>query len=303
MARSNKQLLVSNQRLALIWVVAIGVLVLLGGVWAWYQYLHRGAYNVFWGTVDTNLNLFGVTRTTTQENGEAKFQQRMQISLGANDVARGVTAITQPSANGTTVVVTETIGTPTNNYVRYTSIQSPTKVNTDSILNKWSRDLLVVGNNQNRSILTDNLLSALPIADLSQPQRQEIVQMMKDMGVYTVDYKGAKVVERDGKQGYEYSVRIDFQKYMAVAQRIDEMMGIGQLKDLDLQSYASAQPQDVTLVMSIDGRQLLEISYDDSTLKESFSSYGARLPVELPQTDTPRSELEEKIQRLFAPQS
>lgn len=301
MARSNKHIPLTNQQLATVWMAVIGLLVLLGGLWAWYQYLHRGTYNVFWDTVDNNLNLFGVTRQTTQENGNAKFNQKLQISLGANDVAHGVTTVMQPTAAGNNVIVTETIGTPTNNYVRYTNIQTPTKVNTAPIINKWSRDLLVVGNTQNRSTLTDGLLSALPIADLSQPQRQEIVQFMKDNNVYTVDYKGAKVVERAGKQGYEYNVRIDFQKYMEAAKQIDAMMGIGQLKNVDLQSYENAQPQDVTLVMSIDGRQLLEISYPGSTLKETFSSYGARVPVELPETDMSRSELETLIKRVFGP--
>jgi len=298
-----------SRQLLTAWLLALATLIFAGGGWAWYQYVHRSTYGVFWDTIDNNLNIFGVTRTITQDNNGADFQQKLQISLGAENMARGLTTISQSDQNGQeTTVITETLGTPTTNYARYTDIkvQSPDSKKLpdfSSVKNVWSRELLVTGDTQNQSVLAEGLFSSIPFARLSQLQRQELVQFMKDNKVYEVDYRGAKVVERAGKQSYEYEVLVNLEGYIETLKKIDEYMGLGQLEGVDPAAYAGSEPAKLTVTTSIDGRQLLEVAYSGSTRKEQYSSYGARISSVLPETDLLRPELEQRVQKIFTPQN
>lgn len=296
-----------SQQLLTVWVFALGLLILLGGLFGWYQYVHRSTYGVFWDTIDNNLNIYGVTRTIEQNNNGATFKQKLQISLGANNVARGVTTVVQPSQEGKTTIVSETIGTPSANYARYVDIsitgKGVSQPDVSTVKNVWSQEPLIVGANQNESILAEGLFSSFPLADLTQPQRQEVVQFMKDSKVYSVDYKAAKVVTRAGKQAYEYTVLVNLESYIATLKKIDSMMGLGQLRTVDPKAYADAEPAQLTVANSINGRQLLEVDYAGSTRTEKYSSYGARFSADIPKTTLKRSDLEQKIQSIFGPQT
>lgn len=81
------------------------------------------------------------------------------------------------------------------------------------------------------------------------------------------------------------------------------MMGLKQLERVDPAQYEGAQDARLTVVSSIDGRQLLEVSYDGADRKETYSGYGAHVAEDLPTTDVLRSDLEKKVQQLFAPTS
>lgn len=311
---AKKKTPVDSQRQVAVRLFALGVIILLGGMFAWYQYVHKSAYNVFWDTIDNNLNIFGVTRTIEQDANGAEFNQKLQISLGAENVARGATVITQPTQEGTTTVITETLGTPTNNYTRYIDITTQTadgspvkQPDISSVKNVWSRESLTQGDTQNQNVnqsaFAEGLFSSVPFAYLSQPQRQKVVQFMKDNEVYSADYRNAKTVNRAGKQAYEYNVVVNLKGYIETLKMIDEMMGLQQLTGVNPAAYDGAEPAQLTIVSGIDGRQLLEVSYTGTTRKETYSAYGARIHVDLPETNLPRTQLEEKIQSIFTPQT
>lgn len=169
-----------NRQLAIVWLCALGVVIFIGGLWAWYQYVHRSSYNVFWAMVDNNLRTRGVTRTTEQTSSGSKVISKSQLSLGSPNLVKGLTTIKQDSGDGTTVVVTETLGTPTANFARYLDIQSPAKKDVSSIKNVWGREVLVGGEQQNQSVFAEALFSSIPFANLTQAQRQELVKYMQD---------------------------------------------------------------------------------------------------------------------------
>jgi hypothetical protein len=290
-----------NQRLVTVWAFAIGLLIFLGGLWCWYQYVHRNTYNVFWDSIDNNLDIYGVTRTVDQEANGSSVQQKLQVSLGQDNIARSITTIKQPTQGGETTVITETIGTPGDNFTRYTDIKSPAPVDTSKVRNVWSREKLAAGAGQNQSVFAEGLFSSIPFANLTQPQRQELVTFMKDQKVYEVDYRGAKTVERAGKQGFEYTVQVNLQAYIETLKKIDTMMGLKQLESVDPAQYAGAEPAQLVIVNSIDGRQLLEVTYAGTSRKETYSSYGARIIINIPDAKIQRAELEQQIQSIFTP--
>jgi len=304
--RAKKQLPLGNRQLIIAWIVAIGVVVLMGGLWSWYKYVHRGSYNVFWDMIDNNLSIYGVTRTVEQTNGTAKVNQKVQLFLGAQNLAKGKTVLIQQNQNGgTTTIVSEMLGTNSNNYVRYVDIAVTGAAQPDisSIKNKWSKELLTRGTTQNQSVLAEGLFSSVPIANLTLAQRQELVGAMKRNKTYDVDYRGAKTVERAGKQAYEYKVKVNLKGYITALKKIDELMGLKQLERVDPAQYDSTSSAELTMVSSINGRQLLEVTYNGAGRKETYSGYGARQNIETPDTGLTRSELEQKIQAIFGPRS
>jgi hypothetical protein len=163
----------------------------------------------------------------------------------------------------------------------------------------WSRELLLRGAQQNQSVFAEALFSSVPFAQLTPAQRQELVQFMKDNKVYDVDYRGATVVERAGKQAYEYKATVNLPAYIETLKKVDAMMGLGQLETVDPAQYEGAAAAELTIVSSIDGRQLLEVTYPGTSRKETYSSYGARVNVPVPDTDLTRGELEQRVQKIF----
>lgn len=283
------------------WIWALGILILVGGVWAWYVYIHQGAYNVFWATIDNNLRTSGVTRRVEQSEGLSSVDQTLQVFLGSQNLVRGHVSITQPdTTGGTTTVTSEVIGTPTSNYARYTDIKVAGDPDLSTIKDVWSKELLVGGQSQNRSLFAEGIFSSMPFSNLTQGQRQEAVQFMKDNSVYEVDYKGAQKVERAGKQAYEYKVNVNLAGYIGLLKKLDGYMGLGQLDSVDPAQFEDASDANLTVVFSIDGRQLLEVTYDGATRKETYSGYGANTLIDIPEASLPRSELEQRVQEIFS---
>ncbi len=296
-----KDVPMDGRKLAIVWLCILGTLILVGGVWMWYSFIHRNPYKVFWDSVATSLRTQGVTRQIKQTTGQTELDQTIQLSLGQNNVARGITTITQPSANGETKVLTEIIGTPDNNFARYTDIQTANRPDISSIQNVWSRENLVQGFGQNQSVFAETVFSSVPFANLTSAQQQELLQFMKDNKVYDVDYRGAKVVERAGKQAYEYKVNVNLKSYIEALKKIDEWMGLKQMSAVDPDQYAGLDPAQLTIVSGINSRQVLEITFGGSARTEKYFGYGAQVPVEVPDTNLMREQLELQIQKIFTP--
>lgn len=296
---------VDPQRLMINWLVALAVVILLGGLWTWYQYVHRSTYGVFWDTVNNSLNINGVTRTVEQAGNGGQMKQTLQLSLGQHNLARGVTTITQPNQqdDGQLIIQTEIVGTPTTNFARYVGISGITpssQADLASVKDIWSQETVTKGQ-FGQNVFIESIFGSIPFGDLNAAQRQELVQFMKDNKVYDVDYRGAKVVNRDGKQAYEYNVKVNIPAYIASLVMLDDMLGLGQLTGVDPATSEGTAPAELTVVASIDGRQLLEIGFVGAPRTEKYSAYGVHVDGLLPEAVLPRVELEQKVQKLFAP--
>lgn len=280
-----------------------GVLIFLVATLCWYQFVYINPAQIFWATVDGNLQTQGVTRHLVQKTDASNMDQYLQLQLGQNNLVSGRTTIErQQDGKTTSKVVTEDIGTPTANYSKYTELTVPTEkksVDLSSVVNVWSiMDL--TDSSRPQSIFSEVAYGVLPFGRLNNVQRAELVSLMQDKKVYTIDYESASRETVNGRQALRYKVKITPEAYITVLQKYDQMMNLKMLTGVDPTAYANQPPFEVEVVIDMYARQIMEIKYvSDETRQETYSGYGIQPKLDLPQNPEPRNALEQRLSKLF----
>lgn len=275
-----------------------GGIILLGLTgWMWWHYHYLNPQTVFWGAVNNNLVVSGVTKHTTSQNEAGNLSQYDQISFGANNVVKTSSTVTQnPQDAQKSVVVTESIGMPTQNFARYTKIEGSStdgkKPDFGKILNVWSKQTVDQDNN---GVFADAIFDAIPFALLSQKNRQDVVNSMQTNQVYDIDFSDVKKERKDGKLLYTYQAAIAADKYVAMLKQVDSLMGLKQLSVLDPSQYQGSQPIQVQFTVDAVGHQLAAVEYTGTNRKIAYSSWGVPLKLQLPDAKLTRSELQTKL--------
>lgn len=307
MARNSNNVAIDSQKTLIVWLFVLASLIFAGGLYGWYQYIHKSPYRVFWGMVDNNLRTFGVTRTYKQENPGISLEQNLRLVLGANNAAVGVTNIKQTYESGQkTEITTEVVGTPKANFARYTKINTeqkltkPAKANLLELKDIWSKEELGRPDQVSQSVFSEAAyFVTVPYANISQKNRSDIVGFMKSNTVYDIDFKDAHEVTKNGKKAVAYKVKINVTKHLEMLKKLDSIMGLKQLDEVGAPP-GNSPPVEVRMFVGIDSRQLLSVDYVGANRTENFSSFGARVNTDLPKADITRSQLEQKLQNLLS---
>ncbi len=298
---------IDGQKTLIVWLFVLATLIFAGGLYGWYQYIHKSPYRVFWGMVDNNLRTYGVTRTYQQKNPGITLEQNLRLALGANNVAVGITNIKQVNENGKkTEITSEVVGTPKANFARYTKINTEqnltksSKANLEQLKNTWSKEELNRPEQVSQSVFSEAAyFVAVPYANISLKDRSSIVTFMKDKNVYDVDFKDTHIVTKSGKKAISYKLKINVAKHLEMLKKLDTILGLNQLNKVGAPSEDSA-PVELRMIVGIDSRQLLSVDYVGANRTENFSTFGARVNTDLPKANLTRAQLEQKLQDLLS---
>lgn len=258
---------------------------------------------VFWGTINNNLIITGVTKQTQTKEESGSLEQTQQISLGAQNVVRTSGVVTQqPTDAAATTVHTETIGTPEADFARYTKIETNQKTSSNQdfnfgeALNMWSEQKIESGGSGS---FGEALYGIIPVSFIQSSARNQIVNEMKSRNTYVVDYGSVKKRTENGRLIYDYSVKVDPQQYVVALKNIDKASGLNQLQQVDPSQYAGSQPVEISVSIDARAQQLVSISYPNSARTETYSGYGIFRPVELPQQTVPQAKLQEMLNKIL----
>lgn len=283
-------------------IVLVAIVVLAIGIYVWRLSVFASPENTFWGMVNSNLTTNGVTREITQKNGTAELVQKMQLNLGARNYVHGKTIVAQDDEQNKIRVVTESLTTKDQNFVRYTEVdaqRSGEQVRDFSgIVNKWALDENENSGQQN--VFYEMVYSIVPFGNLNAQQRQELNEFVRTNNVYDIDFANAKIETNQGKSAYRYNVKINQVKYVELLQKFDQMMNLNQLGGLNSADYEGAQNVALEVVVAIDSRQLLEVNFPAGQRKEKYFAYGATSNLDVPEAVVPKSDLESGLQKLLA---
>lgn len=285
-------------------VYIIGGLLILLSLFMWYRFVYVNPSQTFWATINSNLQTRGVTRRLVQKNETGSLEQFLQLQLGQQNLVSGQTTIERMQDGETTSkIVTEDIGTPTANYSQYTEFMVATakgkQVDLSSVTNKWSVSELA-NDPQSQSIFNEIAYGVLPFGRLSAGQRAELIALMQDKKVYSVDYSKAKKETVNGRSVYRYGVKIAPEAYITMLQRFDQMMNLGSLTGIDPTAYQNQPAFEVEVVIDIHARQIIEIKYaNDESRQETYVAYGFQPSVIVPENAEPRESIEQRISKLL----
>lgn len=281
------------------WVtVGGGVALLLFSGWVWWHFTYLNPENVFWGALQNNLQLSGVTKQVSSEEN-AKIEEYAQISLGSVNAVKSVASVTQ---NDNFKVVTETVGTPNANYTRYTQIKTPQKkkdgqpLDFSKVVNRWGK--LELGG-QASSKFSEVLYSGIPVSRLNKQAAQAVLKTMKTE-VYQVDFAKVGKKRQQGRLEYEYKVKIAPASYVAMLKQLDALNNLKQMQQLDPAQYQGSEQIEITVVINAQGRQISRVTYDASGRQENYRAYGARPSWTVPETNLASRDLEQEVNQAFS---
>lgn len=289
---------------SLVWLLIVaGLAFFIGFGLLWWRSVYSSPHHVFEGMLNNSLKVNGVTRKVTQSSNGQSVLQISQLNLNGKPIVHSQTTLTQ--GEPTTTVVTENIGTPNDDYVRYTSIKtSQTKPSGEtldftSILNVWGKsDTGAAPTTTDGDSYNEAVLGVVPFGKLSKAHRQELLKMMHDTNVYEVDYANVRRVTENGRPRYVYSVTVDAVAYVTLLKRFGELTGLNHLGDLDPNVYAGSGRLPFVLTVDVRSHELAKIEYADGQRVETLSGYNASHEVTIPTNAIGTDELQARLQAL-----
>lgn len=279
-----------------------GLIILLTFSWLWWNNVHNNPKNVFEGMLKNSLQLKGLTRSVHQEGVGQTLDQKIALNLTPSSFALSKTAIHQEGAV-TADVTTESIGTPQNDYVRYTFIETSQKkdngepLDFSSILNIWggseSSDSTTDG-----ELFNESVFGIVPFANLTPRERDEILNLMIANNIYEVDYEALKKETKDGRPTIVYEVEVDPSNYVVMLKRLAELTNLNNLGHLNPSDYAGADKVRFVLEVDVWSRQLTRVVYGNGEREEHISSHNIVRGVAIPKDSISIEELQDRLQKI-----
>lgn len=255
-------------------ILLAAILLFALSLWSWWQFVFNSPDKIFWGMVQNNLRTSAFSRTTIQDDGQQQVAQVTETTILPTPLANNQTTIIQPEAK----VVTESVGTPFRDYVRYTNV-STSRLNAagkpmdfSSVLNVWgasTADNSVTGG----QLFNKTVLGIVPMGIINAQDRAEVYKAMHDNNVYV--YTKAKTVGSGLRRTYVYDVKVNPVAYVTVLKTYAETLGLTHLKTIEPSQYESTQPISVQLSVDSLSRQLTEVSYGNGARRELYTAFGS----------------------------
>lgn len=295
MAKINKNIL------SVIYGLILAAILIVAGWFAWSKIV-VDPDKVLSGALNNSLSTSSVTREVAQNQGTSGVDQVSYISFRQPDPSANTkTTIYQTTSTNTTASVeTETLGTNSSDYVRYTSISEAGGEDgtggLGDLIGTWAQR-----NSGGDSISEDNLtffneglFSIIPFGNLDKSSRETLLGLINDKNLY--EYTSAEEKFENGRLVYVYDFNINPGDLIDVLRYYMELTGNGDPEQLDPAEYENAPPVPVQIKVDVLSRQVASIEYSQGRI-ENYSGYGLYRPVEIPTEAIPIEQLQQRVQQ------
>ncbi len=286
------------------WLFGAGIMLLAVFGFLWWHVVYENPYNVYWGMLANSLATSSVTKHVTQTSTGTKLDQYIAFNFGADNFAYGHTTLT----DATSVVTTESIGTITNDYIRYTNIittqkgASNKKLDFANVLGKWAKANAANTSSQTGSapFFIQSLVgidggNTVPIANLPANQRQDLLKLLHESTVFDTSFTAVQKKMVHGRQVYIYPVSIEPVAYVAFQKAYAALVGIKSLDNVDPNSYQSDAPIKAQFVIDVRSHRLSSVVYPNTNHSETYGSYGVPVRQALPKATISDIELQQLL--------
>ncbi len=258
--------------------VAIAVIaVLFFGGWYFFNQVYLKPENVFWSMLDRNLKTGSITKTYQESSDTGSYELVTKLQLKGQLASQ--TAVTIKDVDST--YVTDTIGTPTQDYLRYSQISSAVAPATQNGINVWAVN--AASDTQPAQVFLNELLSSPMIFGyLNHNQRTDIIKQMRNNSVFDVDFSSVNTTATVGnKKVYSYDVTINLAGYLPIYQTYLRAMGQNDIAD-QIGSAAPGSTLSVKLFVEPASRHLLQLTMNSNDQTVTFSNFDTTATIELP---------------------
>lgn len=250
--------------------------------------------------LENSLRTSSVTKQIIQGDDSQSLDQKVRLQAGEKHVVQGLTTLSQ-SGQASATVVTESIGTPTSDFVRYRSIETNQKsadggdLDFSNVIGVWGRS--ESSGDTAGELYNETTLSVIPFGNLSAENRRTLMEMINSMDVYKVEYANVRRGSVNGRPAYEYTVKVLPEAYVTLLKAYAQMVGLTQLRNINPANYQNANALEFKVTVDIRTRRLSSVSYE-SGRKENYIAYGTEAEVVLPKETVTVEELQSRIQEV-----
>jgi hypothetical protein len=277
--------------------IVIIVILLVAGVVVWWQSVYVSPQRIFADMLVNNLSTASVTKNLVSTTNGSTLTQRINQQLGSSNSSRWIVTVQQKSA----AVTTDSIGTTTAGYVRYTQI-TPVKNRqaVDNVLGVWAKSTSANKTSTLPNLFANSLLdlNAAPIPPVGNPtpaSRNAMIDYIKTQGVFTVDYSKVTKSVINGRQVENFPVSVKLAPYIRLMQAFANAYGLKQLDQLSASQYQSAAPVKITIAVDRLSHQMTRVSYPTTGFSETYTDYGVARNVTIPSKTITETDLQQRL--------
>lgn len=290
----------STNRTRIYWV-AVLLILLSVGAGVWYKNIYTDKRRVFEAMLVNSWRTESVVKQIIQDEEGQSSTQFIRLQAGEQHIAQSLNVIEQTGGGTSAKVATESIGTPTLDFVRYRAIETNQKSMSGKDLD-FSRIVGVWGKSETNEKTAGELynqaaLGIIPFGNLSAENREKLLKIAIGQDVYKVAFANVKVGSVNGRPAYEYKVKVLPQDYVILLKEYAKMVGLTQLENINPAAYENADPVEFSVVVDVRTRRITSLIYE-SGRQENFTAYGSNVTVAIPKDTVSVEELQSRLQQL-----
>jgi hypothetical protein len=277
-------------------IVTLAALVVIGTFGAWQYHNMTNVDRVFWGMVDNSMQTTAYVRHTQQKSGGQSVDQIFETATAPQHKLFSDTVFTQTGVDSATAV-TENIGTPTDDYVRYTSIETAKNLDFSAILGVWGITEAQTPGQTTGQLYNQAVLGIIPTGNISAAQRREIIKVMHEKNAYSYSVVETKRSLPFGRPTYTLRVIVNPVGYITALKQFAGVIGLNHLEQINPEDYAQAAK--LSFTVSVDGWTHQMTATDEGNGAKVEVITGRNLRKKLPDTPTqtiPVDELQQQLQ-------
>lgn len=279
-----------------------GILLLVLSIVAWWKLIYTSPSVVFDRMLSNNFSTTSVIKTVTQADEAQKLNQTTLIVTEPKQRVDSISTLSQ-HGEAKSVVTTRSIGTNTEDFVSYTSINTNQKkadgkpFDFAGIIGVWGKS---DQDNpaENGQLYNQTALGIVPTGNLALHERKELLKQIKSSQVYSFNNKTVKKSRVNGRPVLSYDVSVAPQAYVSMLKAFARSSGIKQLEQVDPTQYADSAPLKFKIDIDVWSGQLSKITYNETQNVDVFSAYGARKQVTIPTSTISINELQTRLQKI-----
>lgn len=280
------------------WIfVCVVVVVSLTAIW-WHA-VYQSPKRAFWDMLSLNLSTSSVTKNEVTSGSDNSVTQHISLQLGEQNASRWLVTVTQKTGS----VTTDSIGTPTAGYVRYTHVadsKGQAGAKYAGVVNVWAKAPASDTNSSLSTLFSDALLDmgsapVPPIGNVPAGTRADMLEYIAVQQVFAPDFSKVKEVNVNGRKTYEIPVKVKLAPYIRLMQVFAHTYGLTSLDDISATDYQAAQPVTVQVYVDVLSHRLARIVYPTTGFNETYTDYGVERDITLPTKTVNETVLQNKL--------
>jgi hypothetical protein len=269
--------------------------------WVVGHFVYSNPNRVFSDMVSSNLDVSSFTKQIVAGSSTSLTNQIISVQLGAKNRTISEEVQTMPTQK-VGKIVTLNVGTPNADYSTFLAISTTQTgkngktLDYSPIVGIWGYSKPTDPSSTTGQLFTSSIIgSAFAIGNVNNVQKEQLLNYINSNKIYSIT--GA--IKRQmvgGRLVYVYPVTIKLQPLAILLVNFGKDLGLN-LPNQDTKQLAGVK-EPVTVTVDVLSRQLRSVVYGGSSAEESYSSFGAKMQINLPKNTIPLADLEKKLETI-----